>query len=81
MTQFEQDVTRQLGELSAGIKAIQDALDRDYNHLHGNGKPGLLDRVKELEDWRMACQHHYGAVAVVIAFIVNAAIALYAALK
>ena len=81
MTKFEQDVTRQLGELSTGIKAIQESLAKDYNHLHGNGKPGLLDRVKALEDWRDSMQHHYGAVVAVVAFVINAAIALYAVWK
>ena len=41
----------------------------------------LLERVQKLEDWQAACQHHWGAVAGAIAFIINAAVAWYAALK
>ena len=67
--------------LDESTKEIKNKLKTDYAHLHGNGRPGLLERVQKLEDWQAARQHHYGAVAVVIAFVVNAAIALYAALK
>ncbi len=79
MTDEERDEL--LIRLDERTKKIKDDLEDDYRALYGNGQPGLLDRVKMLEDWRLACQHHYGAVAVVIAFVVNAAIALYAAMK
>ena len=81
MTQFERDVTTQLGKLSEGIKAIQDALDKDYHHLHGNGSPGLIERVKELEDWRASMHHHHGVLAAIVGFLINAAIAIYAIFK
>ena len=79
MTDEERDEL--LIRLDERTKKIKDDLEDDYHALYGNGKPGLLERVQKLEDWHIACQHHYGAVAVVIAFIVNAAIALYAAMK
>ena len=81
MTKFEQDVMKQLGELNAGMQAIKESLANDYQHLHGNGKPGLIERVKELEDWRASMSRHYGAVVAVIAFAINAGIALYALWK
>ncbi len=67
--------------LDESTKEIKNKLKTDYAHLHGNGRPGLLERVQKLEDWQAARQHHYGAVAVVVGFIINAAIAVYAALK
>ena len=79
MTDTERDEL--LIRLDESTKEIKNKLKADYAHLHGNGRPGLLERVQKLEDWQAACQHHYGAVAVVIGFAVNAAIALYAALK
>lgn len=79
MTQFEQKVTHQLGELSAGIQDIKDALEKDYHHLHGNGTPGLIERVAKLEEWQRSVSRHYGAIVAVIAFLINAAIAAYAA--
>ena len=79
MTDTERDEL--LIRLDESTKEIKNKLKTDYAHLHGNGRPGLLERVQKLEDWQAARQHHYGAVTVVVGFIINAAIALYAALK
>ena len=79
MTDTERDEL--LIRLDESTKEIKNKLKTDYAHLHGNGRPGLLERVQKLEDWQAAKQHHYGAVAVVIGFVINATITLYAALK
>ena len=42
LNKFEKDVIDRLGR-------IETKLDNDYKALHGNGKPGLLDRVTTLE--------------------------------
>jgi len=42
MTDFERDVIDRLGR-------IETKLDADFRALHGNGHPGLLDRVALLE--------------------------------
>ena len=42
MDEFQRDVIDRLGR-------IETKLDNDYKALHGNGKPGLLDRVTTLE--------------------------------
>ena len=42
MTEFERDVIDRLGR-------IETKLDSDYRALHGNGKPGLIDRVASVE--------------------------------
>ena len=79
MTDAERDEL--LIRLDESTKEIKNKLRTDYAHLHGNGRPGLLERVQKLEDWQAACQHHYGAVAGTVGFIINAALALYATLK
>ena len=70
-----------LTRLDERTDEIKKALDRDFKVLYGNGKPGLLERVQRLEDRQTARRHHCGTVAAVLGFIVNAAIALYAAVK
>lgn len=42
MSEFERDVIDRLGR-------IETKLDNDFHTLHGNGQPGLLARVDELE--------------------------------
>lgn len=36
-------------EIYADVREIKTKLDRDYAALYGNGHPGLLDRVSNLE--------------------------------
>ena len=79
MTDAERDEL--LIRLDERTRKIASDLKDDYRALYGNGKPGLVERVQKLEDWQAARQHHYGAAAVVVGFIINAAIAVYAALK
>lgn len=81
MTAFEKEVIDRLGR-------IETKLDTDYRTLHGDGKPGLVDkldaledRVRDLETRREEKQKHFGVVAGAVGFVVNAAIALYAALR
>ena len=81
MTDFEREVSTSLGELKSGVNEIKAALERDYKHLHGNGAPGLIERVTKLEERVEAASGHRGAIVGTAAFIVNAAIAIYAALK
>lgn len=40
--EFQKDVIDRLAR-------IEEAINNDYKALHGNGKPGLLDRVARLE--------------------------------
>ena len=79
MTDAERDAL--LIRLDERTKAIKEALTRDFAVLYGNGKPGLLSRVQKIEDWQAAKQHHYGLIAAVLGFIVNAAGVLYAIFK
>lgn len=44
-----------------------------------NGKPGLYQRLQSLEEQRRSAARYGGAAAAVIGFLVNAAVAVYAA--
>lgn len=86
MTDNERD--KLLLEMNRTLGSIQTKLDQDYHALYGNGSPGLLEEVKNitkrlvtLETKETERSHHYGVFAGVIGFIVNAALAIYAALK
>lgn len=81
MRPFEQEVIDRLGR-------IETKLDTDYRTLHGDGKPGLVDkldaledRVRDLETDRASKQRHWGAVVAAAGFVINAAIALYAIVR
>ena len=86
MTDAERD--RYLLQIVSDIAEIKVKVNNDYSALYGNGKPGLLEDVKNLTQ-RLAVletqeKNHksgHGILAAVIAYIINAAIAIYAALK
>ena len=71
---FEREVIDRLAR-------IETKLDADYTALHGNGKPGLLDRVSKLENSMYAGGFLYRTIVSFIAWLVALAVAVYAALK
>ena len=73
-TSFEKEVIERL-------TSIEVKLDADYRALHGNGKPGLLDRVNKLENSMYAGGIMYRAVVSFVAWLIAIAVAVYAALK
>lgn len=73
-TSFEKEVIERL-------TSIEVKLDADYRALHGNGKPGLLDRVNKLENSIYAGGIMYRAVVSFVAWLIAIAVALYAAIK
>ena len=86
MTDAERD--RLLLSISRTLGSIETKLDQDYHALHGNGGPGLLqkmekanERLVQLETKDKERAHHYGVFAGIVGFIVNAALAIYAAFK
>jgi len=38
-----------LGKIEGKISSIEDKLENDYHELHGNGQPGLIHKVNELQ--------------------------------
>ena len=73
-TSFEKEVIERL-------TSIEVKLDADYRALHGNGKPGLLDRVNKLENSIYAGGIMYRAIVSFVAWLIAIAVAVYAAVK
>lgn len=68
-------------EVIERLTSIEVKLDADYRALHGNGKPGLLDRVNKLENSMYAGGFLYRTIVSFIAWFVALAVAIYAAVK
>lgn len=86
MTDAERD--RYLLQIVKDIAEIKVKVNSDYAALYGNGKPGLIQDVKDITERLVTLEvkdkennRHAGLVAGIVGFIVNAAIALWAALK
>ena len=78
MTDTEKELLIRIDERT---KDIQEALARDYKLLHGNGQPGLLERVQKLENMHQnenTMLKKYGSV---IAWLITTALAIYSTLK
>ena len=81
MNGFEKEVIDRLARIESNIDKLKGDLKEDYKVLHGNGQKGLIDRVTTLETHEKDRANHHGVLAGIIGFLVNAAIAIYAALK
>ena len=46
---FEREVLERLTKIESDLKSIHTDLKEDYKILHGNGKPGLIDRLTLME--------------------------------
>lgn len=68
-------------EVIERLTSIEVKLDADYRALHGNGKPGLLDRVNKLENSMYAGGFLYRTIVSFVAWFVALAVAIYAAVK
>lgn len=68
-------------EVIERLTSIEVKLDADYRALHGNGKPGLLDRVNKLENSMYAGGMLYRVIVSIAAWITTTTVAIYAALK
>lgn len=68
-------------EVIERLTSIEVKMDADYRALHGNGKPGLLDRVNKLENSMYAGGFLYRTVVSFVAWFVALAVAIYAAVK
>ena len=54
MTEAEKQTEKMLTTLAVDIAAIRQLVEADHKAIFGNGQPGLLDRMKELETARKA---------------------------
>ena len=50
MTDKERDAM--LERIDDKLKDIKEALERDFKALYGNGHPGLLVRMSQMETWQ-----------------------------
>ena len=78
MTDTEKELLIRIDERT---KDIQEALARDYKCIHGNGQPGLLQRVQTLENYHSNENSFVRRFGMVIAWVITTALALYSALK
>ena len=76
-----EELGRQLGRIEAKLESIDNSLQNDYRHLHGNGQPGLLTRVQQLEDLHKNENQITKKIGIVAAWLVNAVIATIALFK
>lgn len=88
MTQFEKDVYDKLTNISERLGKIETKLNADYAELHGNGKPGLIKNVEDinrkLSNMDVKATLNAGVISTiigVIAWLITTLIALYGALK
>ncbi len=63
------------------LEHVEAALARDYQALHGNGRPGLIERVQELETRRDQSERFGRKYGAVLAWGITTLIAAYAAWK
>lgn len=63
------------------VKNIEDALGRDYKCLYGNGKPGLIERVQQLENYHQNENKFTRRAGTIIAWLATTALALYSVLR
>lgn len=63
------------------MKNIEEALGRDYKCLYGNGQPGLLQRVQQLENYHANENGFLRRFGAIIAWLATTALALYSAIK
>ena len=70
-----------LARMDGRLGGIEDALKRDYHALHGNGQPGLIERITRLEEARHSAWGVIQAVGTVVLSLASMAVAIYAALR
>lgn len=78
---FRREVIERLTRIEEQTRHQGEAIAVLNKSIHGNGTPGLRDRVLALENSAEASEKHKGGVYAVIAWLVTTAIALYGALK
>lgn len=85
---MENDTETLVRQIYADIQVIKNNLENDYKAIHGNGKPGLLADVAELQKELAvikAKQSWWGSAIAgwlsVIAFIITTIISIIALVK
>ena len=70
-----------LARMDGRLSGIEDALRHDYHALHGNGQPGIIERLTRLEAARHSAWGVIQAVGTVLLSLASMAVAIYAATR
>ena len=79
MTDEDRDLL--LVRIDERLKSIDGALARDYKCLHGNGQPGLIERVQKLEDYHANENGFFKKYGGFVGWVIAMSIAVYSAVK
>lgn len=79
MTDEDRDML--LVRIDERLEFIKGALARDYKCLHGNGQPGLIERVQKLEDYHANENGFFKKYGGFVAWLIAIIIAGYSAIK
>ena len=63
------------------LKNIEKDLKEYHREMHGNGKPGLIERVQKLENESEIKRRHHGSLVLGMGLLINAIGVLYAIFK
>ena len=75
------DVRELLARLDARMGNVEASLDRDFHLLHGNGQPGICDRVTKLEEAQKSAWHTIRTVGTLLLSLASMAVSVYVALR
>lgn len=70
-----------LGRMDERMGNIEEALKRDYHALHGNGQPGILDRLTKLEEAQKSAWNTIRTVGTLLLSLASMAVSIYAAVR
>ena len=73
------EIKDDLGKINVKLGKIDTKLDADYHEIHGNGKPGILTKLEDINTRVTKLEEknkHTGTLWIVLGFLANALIAL-----
>jgi len=68
-----------LGKMNVKLGKIDTKLDADYLAIHGNGKPGILSKLEDINARVIKLEEknkHTGTLWILIGFLVNTVISI-----
>ncbi len=77
MTDSERD--RMLMEIHADMQVVKTKLETDYRALYGNGSPGLVARVTDIEKKIASMTSSTSSILRLLAWLATIIVAIYAA--
>lgn len=77
MTDSERD--KMIMDIYADVQTVKTKLETDYRALYGNGSPGLVARVTDIEKKLAAMNSSASSVLRLLAWLATVIVAIYAA--